>query len=312
VNRATVSGGELAYHDLGSGPPVLLVHGFPLSSYVWRALVPALAGMHRVIAPDLLGLGDSEKPAGARLDIGAQAGYLRELLAQLDVERVAVVGHSTGGGIAQLLAAGAGVDTLVLIDSIAFDRWPAPAVSEIQAVAPRDEAFETVELVIRSAFTIGMGDSALAREDFERYLDPWRDPSAVPAFFRWARALDGVGLRELAPAMGSWAIPTLLLWGEQDPFHPIAIAEELQDAIPSSALGIVPGCGHLLPEEAPETIYPIIAEYLRANYRKEPHGHGAGGPVLIPLEVPRDLTLVVDDEDVEPFVADDQEVGPNA
>jgi len=112
--------------------------------------------------------------------------------------------------------------------------------------------------------------------------------------------------------MGSWTMPTLVLWGERDPFHDVAIAEELQAAIPTASLGVVPGCGHFLPEEAPETIFPIIAEYLRANYRKEPHGHG-DGRVLVPLEVPRGRSWAnEDDDDGDPVVAADQEVGPNA
>jgi len=314
VNRATVSGGELAYHDVGSGPAVVLLHGFPVSSYLWRGLVPALAGAHRVIAPDLLGLGASDKTAGAALDIRAQTRYVRELLVQLDVDGFAVIGHSTGGGVAQLLAADRGVETLVLIDTVAFGAWPAQATTELQVAPPERETFETIELAIRSAFEIGMYDAAMARSDFEVYLEPWRDPAAVPAFFRWARSIDGVGLRDLAPQMATWRMPTLVLWGERDPFHPVSLAEELQEAIPTSALGLVPDCGHFLPEEAPTTIYPIIAEYLRANYRKEPHGHVAG-PVLIPLEVPQaDFLGLVDDadEDDDAIVADDQEVGPNA
>jgi pimeloyl-ACP methyl ester carboxylesterase len=313
VNTADVGPGSVAYHDVGHGPAVVLLHGFPLSSYLWRTLVPALAGAHRVIAPDLLGLGESDKPAAAALDIRAQAGYVRSLLTQLGVDRFAVIGHSTGGGVAQLLAAGGGVDTLVLIDTIAFDHWPAQAATEVQVATPEQETFATVELVLRSAFTVGTGDVEFALADLERYLDPWRDPSVVPAFFRWARALDGLGLRELRSSMGSWTMPTLLLWGERDPFHDVAIAEELQSAIPTASLGVVPGCGHFLPEEAPETIFPLIAEYLRANYRKEPHGHG-DGRVLVPLEVPRGARIADEDDDDGgiPNVADDQEVGPNA
>jgi hypothetical protein len=107
-------------------------------------------------------------------------------------------------------------------------------------------------------------------------------------------------------------MPTLLLWGERDPFHDVAIAEELQLAIPTASLGVVPACGHFLPEEAAETIFPIIAEYLRANYRKEPHGHG-DGRVLVPLEIPRGKATADDeDDDDDPVVAADQEVGPNA
>jgi len=77
-----------------------------------------------------------------------------------------------------------------------------------------------------------------------------------------------------------------------------------------SALGLVPGCGHFLPEEAPETIYPIVSEYLRANYLRIPHGHQPPGPVLVPLGgAPYQID---EDDDPEPVVADDQEVGPNA
>ena len=314
MNRARVAGGGLSYHDVGSGPPVLLVHGFPSSSHLWRGLIPALAPVHRVLAPDLLGLGDSDKPVDARLDIRAQADYLRELLAQLGIDRLAVIGHAAGGGVAQLLAADPGVDTLVLLDSLAFGHRPVPATTDLYlAQQPELETFEEIEVAVRSAFSIGMRERALPEADIQTYLAPWREPSAVPAFFRWRRAVDGADLRDLRPAMAAWEQPTLLLWGEEDPFYPAPLAEELQEAIPTSALGLVPGCGHFLPEEAPETIYPIVSEYLRANYRKAPHGHAADGPVLVPLQVPVAMFADDDDdEDADPVVAADQEVGPNA
>jgi len=313
VKRFVSSGGDLAYVDEGSGPAVLLLHGFPLSSYLWRGLIPTLAGRHRVLAPDLLGLGASEKPRGVALDIRAQAAYVGELLDHLEVERVAVLGHSTGGGVAQLLAAGRpGVEALVLISSIAFDLWPAEATTEIQITPPERETAESIELVIRSAFRFGMREGALAEDDIRAYLAPWAEPDSVPALFRWARAIDGLGLRELEPQMRTWELPTLILWGEDDPFHPALIGERLNDAIASSALGLVPDCGHFLPEEAPETIYPIISEYLRANYLRIPHGHATGGPVLVPLRFAASNDTVHDDDDDEPVIRDDQEVGPNA
>jgi pimeloyl-ACP methyl ester carboxylesterase len=265
-----------------------------------------------VVAPDLLGLGESAKPATEALDIRAQAGYLRELLAQLGIERFAVVGHSTGGGIAQLLAAEGLADALVLIDSIAFGHWPSQATTELQVVSAERETFDSIELVFRSALALGMREGELDEADVDAYLAPWRDPAAVPVFFRWARAIDGVGLRELEPTMRTWELPTLLLWGEEDPFHPPSIGEELNETIASSALGLVPDCGHFLPEEAPETINPIIAEYLRANYLRIPHGHPTVGPVLVPLQVGFGEDDEDDEDDEEPFVRDDQEVGPNA
>jgi 2-hydroxymuconate-semialdehyde hydrolase len=311
VNRFETSGGAIAYQDEGSGPAVVLLHGFPLSSYLWRGLIPALAARHRVVAPDLLGLGASDKLAGSPLDIRAQAGYVAELLAHIGIDRVALVGHSTGGGIAQLLVDGRDdVEALVLIDSIAFDRWPAAGIGEVQVVPADEETHEAAELVVRSALRLGTVEDQLADQDVEAYLAPWSPPSPVDGLFRFARALDGLGLKQLERSMTSWDLPTLILWGEDDLFHPADIAERLNAAIPSSALGLVPGCGHFLPDEAPETIFPIISEYLRANYLRIPHGHQPSGPVLVPLgAVPADAD---DEPDPEPVVAQDQEVGPNA
>jgi len=310
VNRFETSGGAIAYHDEGSGPAVVLLHGFPLSSYLWRGLIPALAARHRVLVPDLLGLGLSDKPTGAPLDIRAQAGYVTELLTRLGIDRVALVGHSTGGGIAQLLVDGRDdVEALVLIDSIAFDRWPTEAIGEVQVVPANQETHDAAELVVRSALRLGTVEDQLTDEDVEAYLAPWSPPSPVGGLFRFARALDGLGLKQLDRSMTAWGLPTLILWGEDDPFHPVDIAERLNAAIPSSALGLVPGCGHFLPDEAPETIFPIISEYLRANYLRIPHGHQPAGPVLVPLGV---VPADGDDDDPEPIVAEDQEVGPNA
>ena len=313
MNTFETSGGRIAYLDEGSGPAVVLLHGFPLTSHLWRGLVPALAARHRVLAPDLLGLGRSVPASGASLHIRSQADYVAELFAALGIDRVAVVGHSTGGGVAQLLAARhPGVEALVLIDSIAFDRWPTEAIGEIQTAPADQESREAIELVVRTACQLGALSAAVAEDDIEAYLRPWDPPADVGSFFRFARALDGIGLLGLEPEMGSWELPTLILWGEDDPFHPASIGERLNEAIPSSAFGLVPDCGHLLPEEAPETIYPVIAEYLRANYLRIPHGHAADGPVLVPLTIPEDFSLEDDDDDEEPFVAEDQEVGPNA
>ena len=89
------------------------------------------------------------------------------------------------------------------------------------------------------------------------------------------------GLRD---ALGAVEIPVLIFAGEDDPETPTAVAEALNDAIPTSTLGLLPGAGHHLVEEAPATIFPMIYEYLRARYLKAPHGHGAEGIVTIQLE----------------------------
>ena len=111
--------------------------------------------------------------------------------------------------------------------------------------------------------------------------------------------------------MTGWDLPAMILWGEDDRLVPAGVGERLNEAIRSSAFGLVPGCGHLLPEDAPETIFPIIAEYLRANYLRIPHGHEVAGPMLVPLGGLGHVAMDDDDADDEPVVRADQEVGPN-
>src|ERR1044072_6314217 len=96
-------GHPVTYHRMGQGPAVLLIHGITSRSRTWHSVMPALAERHTVIAPDLLGHGRSAKPRGD-YSLGAYASGVRDLLAVLGIERVTVVGHSLGGGIAMQFA----------------------------------------------------------------------------------------------------------------------------------------------------------------------------------------------------------------
>ncbi len=281
--RVRISVGELAYRDLGDpeAPAVVLIHGFPASSRLWRHLAPMLAPMLRVLAPDLIGAGDSDKPEAAPLGLAAQAGYLREWLDGLGLERVAVVGHGIGGGVAQLLAADGRAGALVLIDTACFEAWPSEATREAQAHAPTEDP-ALVAAAIRTAVELGVRRRALGEGDVEAYVRPFAGPAGARAFSRWLLAFDGRGLERAARAVGERGIPTLVLWGEDDPFLPAQLADRLAEEIPTAAVALLPGCGHFLPEEAPETIGPLIAEYLRSRYLGRPHER-APGPVRVEL-----------------------------
>ncbi len=253
--RFVTSGGEMAYLDEGDGPAVVLLHGFATSSFLWREFLPLLTGRFRVIAPDLLGSGDSACPPDAPLHIRAQAGYVGELLAHLGVDRYAVVGHASGGGVAQLLALDHdGVDAMVLLDSVAFDGWPPQHVLEAQARladmnGERSEAW--VEAAIHAEFERGIRHRGRLTDDaVDEYVRPFRGPEGPERFARAIASLDGIGLAGREPDLERIDFPVLILWGEDDPFLPASLGERLNEAMPSSTLGLLPGCGHLLPEEA--------------------------------------------------------------
>ena len=303
--RFTTSGGVMAYVDEGRGPAAVLLHGFPTSSWLWREFLPLLSAKLRVIAPDLVGAGDSEMSERAPLHITAQAGYVRELLDHLAVDRFAVVGHGAGGGVAQLLALdGQGVDAMVLLDTVAFDRGPTSEAGrepEVTADDGRGPSPPPVEAAIRAVFDRGMTHrERLSQAALEGYPHPYRGLAGAAAFARWSATMEGeTSLVGREADLGRIGFPVLILWGEDDPFLPTILGERLNDAMPSSTLGLLPGCGHFLPEEAPETIGPMLAEYLRARYLMEPHGHDQKeGVVMLQLERrPPWVDLEADEED---------------
>jgi len=285
--RARVSAGEIAYVEEGDAdsPAVVFLHGFPTSSFLWREFVPLFAPWTHVVAPDLLGCGDSGRPEDAELHIRAQAGYVRELLTQLGIDRFAAVGHGHGGGIAQLLALEGGVEAMVLIDSVAFDAWPGEATRRLQRLPEHEQT----EDVVRTAFDAFLGEAMayperLTDEVRAEYLRPFLGERGVRAFFRGIGAADGLGLAGREEDLGKLACPTLILWGEDDPYFPAEVAERLNDAILTSSLALLPSCSHLLPEDAPETIGPLMFDYLRSRYLGRPHLHGEPGAVPISLE----------------------------
>jgi pimeloyl-ACP methyl ester carboxylesterase len=280
--RLRTSAGEFAYVEMGDAenPAVVLLHGFPTSSYLWRNIAPLFSPWMHVIAPDLLGCGDSEAP-DVDLGLRAQAGYVRELLDGLGIETYAVVGHGIGGGIAQLLALEGGVGTMILVDAVAFDAWPSEATREVQLhLSAADEV--VVSAMIRTAFDLGMGHrERLQEEDLQEYLRPYAGSEGSAACVRLVRAMDGRGLDGTEEALARLEIPVLVLWGESDPYLPISVAERLGDVITTAAVALLPGCSHFLPEDAPETIAPLMFEFLRSRYLGVAHSHG--GPVVVEL-----------------------------
>jgi pimeloyl-ACP methyl ester carboxylesterase len=298
-HRARLSAGEISYVDEGDGPAVVLLHGFPTHADLWRNLAPLLAPRFRVVAPDLLGYGRSGKPEAADLSMPAQARYVRELLDRLGVREFAVVGHGFGGGVAQLLAQEDGVRTLVLLDSVAFEDWePAGVVADLGTDGVAATA-ALAERAVREAFTRGMGHpDRLPPGEMEMFIQPWRDDP--PALQRAARSMDGKVLAGVARRIGERAIPVLVLWGEEDPWLPPSLAERLQDEIGDAAVALLPGCSHFVLEDAPDTVAPIVFEFLRIRYLGERHGH-APAPTPVELGVsferPREPPGLVDEEE---------------
>ncbi len=283
--RVRLSGGEFAVVDEGDpeAPPVVLLAGGMTSSYAWRRLIPMLSPFMRVIAPDLLGSGDSEAADGAGLRLPSHADHVRGLLRALGVERYALVGHGHGGGVAQLLALDGNVDALVLIDVIAFDAWPAPRVRELTTRLGELDA-EDVETWLSEMLDAGTKRAQLTTADMHEYVRPFAGPGGLERFRRVVASFDGEGLTDLEPRFAGLEIPVFILWGEDDTFVTPENAERLGDVLPWSSVALLPGCGHFLLEDAAETVAPLIFKWLQRQYMKVEHRHEAdAGPVVVSL-----------------------------
>jgi pimeloyl-ACP methyl ester carboxylesterase len=277
---------EAGFGSSGEGEPVLFVPGFPFGVHAFRRLIPLAAARFRVVVPDVT------EPAGSV----ARAARLRDLLEEIGIERCAVIAHGTGGRVAQALAFDGGdrVDALVLLAS------PGPRGAVAFPPSPED-ALERSHV------------EPLGAADADTYLEGWRrDPRA---YARGRAVLEaGDDVAGLEDAMAAWERPVLILHGEEDRIVEAGIAERLSAAIPASTIGFVPESGHLLLDDAFDSIGTMILEYLRARYLRAPHDHG--GITMLQLERRPswvDPQRVAADDDGEPAVPDpsQQEVGPN-
>ena len=254
------------------GAPILLVHGFGTCSFLWRNVGPALAASSRTaFAIDLFGYGESDRPFDAQYGIAAQSDYLDRALTALRLTKATIVGQDLGGAVAMHLAFNRPerVDRLVLVNPIAFDDIPADDIKSLQRNTARF-AFRISRGVVGAAPLIrdlverSVADKANAPEPLvARYLAPYVGEDGLNHLLTLARAVDDEDMTEVD--LGQIDRPTLIVWGDQDPFVGPKLGESLADTIPGSRLVRLPGTGRLVPEEAPETLAGMILEFIGAG-----------------------------------------------
>src|SRR3989440_3576709 len=174
--RIRTFGGDVAYLRTGQGPPLVLLHGIPSSSYLWRDVIDPLSASFDVLAPDLLGYGDSDKRLDADLSVAAQARYVVAFMETLGVHQAAVAGHDIGGGVAQLMAVDEPqrVARLILIDSIVDNNWPIPDIARLKEPA-WDQIMVNIDLRrgLRKGLEAGMATPGRVTDEM---VDEWTRP----------------------------------------------------------------------------------------------------------------------------------------
>jgi len=258
-------GHRIAYADEGSGPPVLLVHGIPTSSRLWRNVIPRLAARHRVIAPDMLNYGKSDKPLRANVSIAAQSDLMIAVMDALGIPRAHVLAHDIGGGVAQIMAVEhpERVAKLALANAVCFDSWPIPEFAPLQEEGAEQQiSLDDFVKLMRDFLPNGVHDqSRVGREVYETMLEPWASEDGKRALFRNFRRLNPEYTQAIAAELETLDNETLILWGRHDPFQKPRFAERLAATIPNARLHWVEAA-HWIMEEQPDEVAGVLADFV--------------------------------------------------
>lgn len=265
-----VGGVRLYYYAAGtrgSGDPILLLHGVPVSGRLWSDVVPLLPGGHRVIVLDLLGCGRSDRDArGESLGIPAHAKRIAAVLDLLNVRRACVVGHGVGGAVAQWLAVHHAdrVSSLGLVGSVCFGDWPDARLRALRVALPLLRVLPPRIILdaARHRLLSGHADAQRAERSVERYLRAYAGGAGRDTLLAHLRDLNASATRALAPRLREVAVPAVVVHGERDPWCRLAGARRLARDIPHASLETVPDAGHYLPDEAPQRVAGAISRLL--------------------------------------------------
>lgn len=279
----TIHGYRRAFRIAGSGPAILLIHGIGDNSTTWSSVQSTLAQRFTVIAPDLLGHGKSDKPR-ADYSVAAYANGMRDLLSVLDIERVTVVGHSLGGGVAMQFAYQFPqlVDRLILVGAggvtkdvnFALRIASLPMGTEALAVLRLPLVLPAVQVAGRVA-GLAFGRTALGRDlpEMLRILKDLPEPTASSAFARTLRAVvdwRGQVVTMLDRCYLTESVPVQLIWGSRDSVIPVSHARLAHSAMPGAQLEIFEGSGHFPFHDDPDRFVEIVEQFIDSN---EPATH---------------------------------------
>ena len=271
-----IGGRRIACAVFGAGEPVVLIHGTPSSSYIWREVTPLLvqAG-YKVHVFDLLGFGRSERPFAQDADtsVSGQVPVLEELMDHWGLRCAHIVAHDIGGGVAQRFCIfhPERARSLTLIDTVSFDSWPSRRTNE-QMKAGIDALIKKPDAEHRAHFREWLLSTVVHQDRFaagalDIYLDLITGPIGQASLFQHQVAhydhKHTSGITDRLAELGD--IPVQILWGADDAWQVVDWAHKLHAAIPGSQLHVLPECGHFAMEDQPERISELVIAFIAGH-----------------------------------------------
>jgi pimeloyl-ACP methyl ester carboxylesterase len=277
LERHEVGGATIAVRRFGSGPALVLIHGFPVHGYTWRALLPALAARHTCFVLDLPGLGDSGWNDATDFSFTGQARRVAELLPRLGIERCALLAHDTGATVARLvaLAEPARIAKLAILNTeIPGHRPPwVPLYQRLTRVPGAGAVFRVLlgqKWFVRSGMGLGAFYSERGLFDdptrLAPYLDPVSDSSQrMKGMFLYLQGPEWEAVDALRTRHAQIQCPVLLLWGEDDVTFPVALAEPMASQFGGPTTFVrIPHASLMPHEERPEAVLASLLPFLAA------------------------------------------------
>lgn len=257
--------GTMRWRVFGSGDPIVLVHGTPYSSFLWRDIAPALACTRKVFVFDHLGFGQSDQREGQDLSLAAHARNFARLLDHWELSEPSVVAHDIGGAVAlrTLLLEKRGYRDLTLFDAVSGGEWERGL---FQLILEHHDVFRLLPDYAHEALVAShMRHAAyvgLRPEVLDAFLTPWRGAAGQAAFYRQYSQIRQADTAAYESLLAGMTLPVRLIWGREDRILPPQYADWLHAHIPHAELHWVEGAGHLLQEDAPGQ----LMSYLTAGF----------------------------------------------
>ena len=276
LERTTVGPTTYAWRKLGSGPPLLLIHGFPLSGLTWRKVLPELSRHFTCYLPDLPGLGETQWSGQTDFSWDGQARGLIGLADAIGLERFHLMGHDTGGTFARRLALKnpGRVRALAIVNSEIPDHRP-PWIQLYQMLMHVPGALAGFGLLVRSRAFLrsGMGfggcfhDLSLIDGEFhELFVAPLlREPARMRGLQRYLCSLKWDVVDSFAQGHGALAMPVRLIWGADDPTFPVSHARKMVSQFPNAEMVEIPGAKLLVHEEKPAQVAGAAREFFASS-----------------------------------------------
>jgi pimeloyl-ACP methyl ester carboxylesterase len=257
---------SLHYEQEGLGRPVVLLHGFPTHSAIWRNIIPAFTYGYTLYSLDLMGSGLSEKPQNQTYSIDTHVAQLGKLIEDFHLDNAILIGHGVGAAIAAVytIRNPAKVRKLVVMNAPLYPGYSATGLwlLKLPLVGGMLAKDWFLQRTLRGGVT---KPESLQGSVIDMYLRPYHDdPGAFPVLLKQVKELnlDPVLEKEVVPALPKLQVPTLVVWGANDPYVPLDFGKKIDAELPNNEFTVILNTAHYELEERPEEVRAVIKEFL--------------------------------------------------